>query len=128
MQLCEQVKMTDFANRQVGNLSGGQLQRVFVARAILQQAEIVVLDEPFVGIDVESERAIMAILKQWRDEQKTIIVIHHDLNKVYDYFDELVIMNHGIIDFGPTQEVYNSKNISKAFSDDLSSVLFQEVN
>ncbi|AYW46429.1 metal ABC transporter ATP-binding protein [Tetragenococcus koreensis] len=124
----EQVKMTDFANRQIGNLSGGQLQRVFVARAILQQAEIVVLDEPFVGIDVESERAIMAILKQWRDEQKTIIVIHHDLNKVYDYFDELVIMNHGIIDFGPTQEVYNSKNISKAFSDDLSSVLFQEVN
>ena len=85
----EQVKMTDFANRQIGNLSGGQLQRVFVARAILQQAEIVVLDEPFVGIDVESERAIMAILKQWRDEQKTIIVVHHDLNKVYDYFDEL---------------------------------------
>ena len=99
-----------------------------MARAILQQAEIVVLDEPFVGIDVESERAIMAILKQWRDEQKTIIVVHHDLNKVYDYFDELVIMNHGIIDFGPTQEVYNSKNISKAFSADLSSVLFQEVN
>ncbi|MGO3601264.1 MAG: metal ABC transporter ATP-binding protein [Enterococcus faecalis] len=124
----EQVKMTEFANRQIGNLSGGQLQRVFVARAILQQANIVVLDEPFVGIDIDSERAIMTILKQWRDEQKTIIVIHHDLNKVYDYFDELVIMNHGIIDFGPTQKVYNSENIEKAFSADLSSVLFQEVN
>lgn len=127
-QALEQVKMTDFAKRQIGNLSGGQLQRVFVARAILQQAEIVILDEPFVGIDVESERAIMAILKQWRDEQKTIIVIHHDLNKVYDYFDELVIMNHGIIDFGPTQKVYTPKNIGAAFSADLSSVLFQEVN
>ncbi|MFR4510227.1 MAG: metal ABC transporter ATP-binding protein [Enterococcus avium] len=124
----EQVKMTDFANRQIGNLSGGQLQRIFVARAILQKAEIVVLDEPFVGIDLESERAIMAILKQWRNEQKTIIVIHHDLNKVYDYFDELVIMNHGIIDFGPTQEVYTPQNIGEAFSADLSSVLFQEVN
>lgn len=122
----EMVGMTDFSKRQIGNLSGGQLQRVFVARAILQEAEIVILDEPFVGIDLQSEGAIMEILKQWRDEQKTIIVIHHDLNKVFDYFDDLVIMNHGIVAEGPTAEVYNAENIEKAFSADLSSVLFQE--
>lgn len=123
----KKVNMSDYCDRQIGNLSGGQLQRIFVARAILQQAEIVILDEPFVGIDLESEGAIMKILKQWRNENKTIIVIHHDLNKVFDYFDELVVMNHGIIDYGPTKEVYNSKNIEKAFSADLSSVLFKEV-
>ena len=121
-----QVSLTEFAKRQIGNLSGGQLQRVFVARAIVQQAEIIILDEPFVGIDLQSETAIMRILKQWRDAGKTIIVIHHDLNKVHDYFDDLVILNHGIVDFGPTNEVYNPKNIERAFSADLSSVLFAE--
>lgn len=122
----EQVSLTEFSKRQVGNLSGGQLQRVFVARAIVQQAEIIILDEPFVGIDLQSETAIMKILKQWRDENKTIIVIHHDLNKVSKYFDDLVILNHGIVDYGPTDKVYNPKNIEKAFSADLSSVLFDE--
>jgi len=68
----------------------------------------------------------MRILKQWRDAGKTIIVIHHDLNKVHDYFDDLVILNHGIVDFGSTNEVYNPKNIERAFSADLSSVLFAE--
>lgn len=122
----EQVSLNEFSKRQIGNLSGGQLQRVFVARAIVQEAEIIILDEPFVGIDLQSETAIMNILKQWRDENKTIIVIHHDLNKVTKYFDDLVILNHGIVDFGPANEVYNSKNIESAFSADLSSVLFQE--
>ena len=122
----EQVSLSKFKKRQIGNLSGGQLQRVFVARAIVQQAEILILDEPCVGIDLQSETAIMQILKQWRDENKTIIVIHHDLNKVTKYFDDLVILNHGIVDFGPAQEVYNPKNIESAFSADLSSVLFQE--
>jgi ABC-type Mn/Zn transport systems, ATPase component len=120
-----QVSLTKFAKRQIGNLSGGQLQRVFVARAIVQQAEIIILDEPFVGIDLQSETAIMKILKQWRDENKTIIVIHHDLNKVTKYFDDLVILNHGIVDFGPVGEVYTPNNIEKTFSADLSSVLFE---
>ncbi|TGD21553.1 metal ABC transporter ATP-binding protein [Companilactobacillus suantsaicola] len=120
----EQVSLTEFSKRQIGNLSGGQLQRVFVARAIVQEAEIIILDEPFVGIDLQSETAIMQILKQWRDDGKTIIVIHHDLNKVTKYFDDLVILNHGIVDYGPAREVYNPKNIERAFSADLSSVLF----
>ncbi|APX71698.1 metal ABC transporter ATP-binding protein [Companilactobacillus allii] len=126
----EQVALEEFSKRQIGNLSGGQLQRVFVARAIVQEADIIIMDEPFVGIDLQSETAIMKIMKQWRDDNKTIIVIHHDLNKVSRYFDDLVIMNHGILDYGPTARVYNAQNIEHAFSPDLSEVLFetQEVN
>lgn len=120
----EQVDLVEFANRQIGQLSGGQLQRVFVARAILQEAELIILDEPFVGIDLQSETAIMAILHQWRDAGKTIIVVHHDLNKVSRYFDDLVILNHGIVDYGPVVDVYTPANIERTFSADLSAVLF----
>lgn len=120
----EQVGLSEFSSRQIGQLSGGQLQRVFIARAIVQEAEIIILDEPFVGIDLQSERKIMQILKTWRDEGKVIIVVHHDLNKAPQYFDDLVILNHGIVDFGPTKSVYSSKNIQKAFSADLSQALF----
>ncbi|KRO28390.1 manganese abc transporter, atp-binding protein (mtsc) [Lactiplantibacillus fabifermentans DSM 21115] len=120
----EQVDLAEFADRQIGQLSGGQLQRVFVARAIVQEAQVIILDEPFVGIDLQSETAIMAILKQWRDAGKTIIVVHHDLNKVSHYFDDLVILNHGIIDYGPVDDVYTADNIERTFSADLSAVLF----
>lgn len=122
----QQVNLADFAQRQIGNLSGGQLQRVFVARAIVQNADVIILDEPFVGIDMHSEAAIMAILQAWRQSGKTIIVIHHDLNKVSQYFDDLVILNHGIVAAGPTADVYTQANISQAFSSDLSQVLFTE--
>lgn len=120
-----QVGLVDLAHRQIGQLSGGQLQRVFVARAIVQEAELIILDEPFVGIDLQSENAIMAILHEWRDAGKTIVVVHHDLNKVSTYFDSLVIMNHGILAAGPVAEVYNATNITKAFSSDLAGVLFE---
>ena len=82
------------------------------------------MDEPFVGIDMKSEQEIMTILNQWRDAGKTLIVVHHDLNKVSKYFDELVVMNHGIVAEGPVKEVYTAQNIERAFSADLSSVLF----
>lgn len=125
----EQVQLSALGRRQIGNLSGGQLQRVFVARAIVQNADLIILDEPFVGIDLESETTIMAILRRWRDAGKTIIIVHHDLNKVSRYFDDLVVMNHGIIDYGPVDQVYTAENITRAFSSDLSAVLFdrQEV-
>ncbi|WP_277755191.1 metal ABC transporter ATP-binding protein [Lacticaseibacillus rhamnosus] len=122
LEALEQVGLADFTKRQISQLSGGQLQRVFVARAIVQQADIMILDEPFVGIDMKSEQEIMAILNQWR--KKTLIVVHHDLNKVSNYFDELVVMNHGIIAEGPVEEVYTAQNIERAFSADLSNVLF----
>ena len=124
LEALEQVGLADFTKRQISQLSGGQLQRVFVARAIVQQADIMILDEPFVGIDMKSEQEIMAILNQWRDAGKTLIVVHHDLNKVSNYFDELVVMNHGIIAEGPVEEVYTAQNIERAFSADLSNVLF----
>ncbi|RRK11744.1 metal ABC transporter ATP-binding protein [Lactiplantibacillus garii] len=122
----QRVDLADLADRQIGQLSGGQLQRVFVARAILQDAQLIILDEPFVGIDLQSETAIMAILHQWRDAGKTIIVVHHDLNKVSRYFDDLVILNHGIVDYGPVQDVYTPANIERTFSADLSAVLFTQ--
>ncbi len=121
----EQVSLTAFAKRQIGQLSGGQLQRVFVARAIVQEADIIILDEPFVGIDLQSETAIMTIMKAWRDAGKTIIVVHHDLNKVTQYFDDLVIMNHGIVAYGPVESVYHADNMAQAFSEDLSAILFE---
>ena len=102
------------------------MQRVFVARAIVQQAEVVILDEPFVGIDMKSEEDIMRVLKKWRDDGKTIIVVHHDLNKVGKYFDELLIMNHGVIAHGPVAEVYNQANVQQAFSADLGAILFNK--
>ncbi|MDR3241894.1 MAG: metal ABC transporter ATP-binding protein [Lactobacillaceae bacterium] len=122
----EQLELVEFAQRQIGELSGGQLQRVFVARAIVQDAEVVILDEPFVGIDMASEAIIVRILKQWSESGKTIIVVHHDLNKVKTYFDNLVIMNHGIVASGKVEETYNLENISKAFSEDLGEVLFDQ--
>lgn len=126
MKALEQVNLTEFRNRQIDELSGGQLQRVFVARAIVQQADVVILDEPFVGIDMKSEEEIMHVLRDWRAAGKTIIVVHHDLNKVANYFDDLLIMNHGIVAHGPVSDVYNKVNIQQAFSADLSAVLFTE--
>lgn len=120
------VNLMPFKQRQIGGLSGGQLQRVFVARAIVQNADVIILDEPFVGIDMKSENDIMAILNQWRDAGKAIIVVHHDLNKVSDYFDNLVIVNRGIVAAGSTETVYTKENIATAFSGDLGNLLFTD--
>lgn len=120
------VKLAEFSKRQIGELSGGQLQRVFVARAIVQNADVIILDEPFVGIDMKSEAEIMAIMKKWRAAGKTIIVINHDLNKVTTYFDDLVVVDHGIVAHGKTQDVFTKENVAKAFSGDLSAILFDD--
>ncbi|MDR0922102.1 MAG: metal ABC transporter ATP-binding protein [Lactobacillales bacterium] len=119
-----QLGLIEYKDRQIGELSGGQLQKAFVARAMVQEAKVVILDEPFVGIDMKSESEIMAFLKSWRDEGKIILVIHHDLNKVTSYFDHLMIINRGIVDQGETSEVYTKENISRAFSGDFGKLLF----
>lgn len=121
-----QVDLADFKTRQIGSLSGGQLQRVFVARAIVQDAEVVILDEPFVGIDMASEQNIMRILKSWCELGKTIIVVNHDLNKVTEYFDNLVILRRAIIAQGKVSDTYIKENIQKAFSADFGSLLFEK--
>ncbi|NYS48467.1 metal ABC transporter ATP-binding protein [Streptococcus danieliae] len=122
----QQVQIEDLADRQIGQLSGGQLQRAFVARAILQDADLIILDEPFVGIDAESEAQIMKILRLWKDEGRTILVIHHDLSKVHDYFDELILMNRGIIQAGPSQQVFTAENLAQVFNPDFATIYFQE--
>ncbi|HEX6593138.1 MAG TPA: metal ABC transporter ATP-binding protein [Bacillota bacterium] len=113
-----EVGMEHFKNKQIGELSGGQQQRVFLARALAQRAEIFLLDEPFVGIDVASEKTIINILKQLRDEGKTVLVVHHDLAKVEDYFDDLILLNKELIQTGPVRDVFQQEYMTKAFQSD----------
>src|SRR5690606_10726144 len=94
---------------------GGQQQRVFLARALAQKADMFFLDEPFVGIDVTSEALIIGILKELRDEGKTVFVVHHDLTKVEDYFDELILINKELIGAGPVKNVMKPEIMKAAY-------------
>lgn len=116
LQCLQRVGMEEFHNRQIGELSGGQQQRVFLARALAQQSEVLFLDEPFVGIDVSSEETIITILKELKNSGKTILVVHHDLSKVSDYFDQLVLLNKELIGFGDVEQVLRADILSKAYS------------
>lgn len=109
--------MADFAERQIGELSGGQFQRVLIARTLLQEAEFIFLDEPFVGIDAMSEAIIVGLLREFRQQGKTIFIVHHDLGKVTEYFDELVMMNQHLIAYGPTTTVFTETNLKETFGD-----------
>ncbi|MEY8292945.1 metal ABC transporter ATP-binding protein [Carnobacteriaceae bacterium 52-44] len=114
------VGMEDFAEKQIGQLSGGQQQRVFVARSLAQKASIFFLDEPFVGVDIKSEEIIINILKELRDEGKTIFVIHHDLTKLENYFDDIIVINKYIYGAGPVKEIFTPERMEKAFQAPLS--------
>ncbi|MFK2826794.1 metal ABC transporter ATP-binding protein [Bacillus sp. B190/17] len=116
LQCLQRVGMEDFSKRQIGELSGGQQQRVFLARALAQKAEIFFLDEPFVGIDAASEETIIHILKELKESGKTILVVHHDLSKVSDYFDQLILLNKELIGFGAVNQVFCADILSKAYS------------
>lgn len=111
------VKMEDFKNRQISELSGGQFQRILIARTFVQDATFIFLDEPFVGIDANSEQIIMALLNDFKTRGKEIFIVHHDLSKVERYFDELVILNKTLIAQGSTEEVFTEKNLKQAFGD-----------
>lgn len=123
----EKVKMNEFKDRQIGELSGGQLQRVFIARALAQDADIVFLDEPFVGIDMVSEQVIVDILKEMSNQGKTIVIVHHDLHKVTDYFDELIILNHQLIASGAVTDTFTTENIQKAYGEIMGQVIIKGV-
>ncbi|NBJ69520.1 MULTISPECIES: metal ABC transporter ATP-binding protein [Clostridia] len=116
MECLKKVGMEKYAKNQIGELSGGQQQRVFLARALAQKAEYFFLDEPFVGIDVASEEVIIRILKDLRNEGKTVFVVHHDLSKVKSYFDDLVLINKEIISSGPVEYVFKPKLMQKAYN------------
>lgn len=116
MACLEQVGMARYAHRQIGALSGGQQQRVFIARALAQDAELLFLDEPFIGIDVQSEQTIVHVLRTLRDGGKTALIVHHDLNKVPDYFDDVLLINKTVIGCGPVEEVFTRERIMTAFA------------
>ncbi|OEG17211.1 metal ABC transporter ATP-binding protein [Enterococcus quebecensis] len=121
------VQLEDFAKRQIGELSGGQLQRVFIARVLAQGADIIVLDEPFVGIDMTSEKVIMDILKQLKDAGKTIVIVHHDLHKVAHYFDDVIILKKKLIACGPVTTTFTNKNIQLAYGETMGDIIIKGV-
>ncbi|MGY3777664.1 metal ABC transporter ATP-binding protein [Isobaculum melis] len=124
----KKVKMEDFAKRQIGELSGGQLQRVFIARALIQEADIILLDEPFVGIDMKSEQVIIDLLKELKMQGKTILIVHHDLSKVTDYFDDVIILNRYLVGCGPLDSTFTTENIQLAYGETMGNVLIKGVN
>ncbi len=115
LEALEKVDMAAFANRQISQLSGGQQQRVFLARALLQQADIYFMDEPFQGVDATTERAIISLLKELRGQGRTVVVVHHDLQTVKEYFDWVTLLNVRRIASGPVEEVYTERNLRLAY-------------
>ena len=114
-QALEKVGLSDFADRQISQLSGGQQQRVFLARALAQNARIYFMDEPFQGVDATTERAIVSILKELRNEGKTVVVVHHDLQTVPDYFDWVTMLNVRRIAGGPVSDVFTEQNLKLTY-------------
>ncbi|MEO1773417.1 MAG: metal ABC transporter ATP-binding protein [Pseudomonadota bacterium] len=111
----DRVGMADFAERQIGQLSGGQQQRVFLARALAQQAELYLLDEPFAGVDAATERAIIDVLKDLRDEGKAVVAVHHDLATVADYFDRVLLLNVRRISEGPVETTFTPETLAATY-------------
>jgi manganese/zinc/iron transport system ATP- binding protein len=110
-QALEKVGMLDYASRQISQLSGGQQQRVFLARALAQDAQIYIMDEPFQGVDATTERAIVALLQELRHAGKTVLVVHHDLQTVPEYFDWVTLLNVRRIASGPVEDVFTEQNL-----------------
>lgn len=111
----EQVGMLEFKDRQISELSGGQQQRAFIARALVQEADIYLMDEPFQGVDSTTEKSIVEILKQLKAEGKTIIVVHHDLQTVPTYFESVALINKAVIVSGKVSEVFTQENIDVTY-------------
>ena len=111
----EKVGMGEFRDRQISQLSGGQQQRVFLARALAQDARIYLMDEPFAGVDAATERAIIDILIELRSQDKTMLVVHHDLQTVTQYFDWVIMLNMRVVASGPTDEAFTDENLHKTY-------------
>ncbi len=111
----DRVGLADFARRQISQLSGGQQQRVFLARALVQEADLYLMDEPFAGVDAATERAILEVLRDLRSTGKTALVVHHDLQTVADYFDHVLLLNMRLVASGPTSEVFTEENLRRTY-------------
>lgn len=115
----EKMGMATYASRQISQLSGGQQQRVFLARALAQDADIYFMDEPLAGVDAATERAIMKILKELKEQRKTVMIVHHDLQTVAEYFDWVLLINRTVIAHGPTDKAFTKENIMKTYGGNL---------
>jgi manganese/zinc/iron transport system ATP- binding protein len=115
MECLDRVGMADFAKRQISQLSGGQQQRVFLARALAQDAKIYFMDEPFAGVDASTEIAIVDVLRTLRDDGRTVICVHHDLQTIPEYFDHVLLLNMRIVAQGPVAEAFTQENLQKAY-------------
>ena len=115
MAALERVGLADYAHRQISHLSGGQQQRTFLARALVQDADIYFMDEPFAAVDAATERAIVELLKELQKRGKTVLVVHHDLATVPQYFDWIVLLNMRVVAAGPTDEVFTQENLRRTY-------------
>lgn len=111
----ERVGMAEFKDRQIGELSGGQKKRVFLARAIAQDSQVILLDEPFTGVDVQTEEEIIKLLKAMRDEGRVMLVSTHNLGSVPEFCDHTILIKETVLAFGPTADVFTQKNLEMAF-------------
>ncbi len=114
-----QVEMTRFARRQIGELSGGQQQRVFLARALAQEAELLLLDEPLAGLDLPSQEAILRILERMHDQGLTLLIATHDLNQAAEQFDKMLLLNRRVVAYGPPAQVLTPDNLGRAYGGQL---------
>jgi manganese/iron transport system ATP-binding protein/manganese/zinc/iron transport system ATP- binding protein len=119
------VRMTDFAHRQIGELSGGQQQRVFMARALAQGSDILLLDEPFAGVDAATERAILEVLERAKKSGKTLVVVHHDLSTATEYFDKLLLIKQRLYAYGEPHMVLQEDLLSQVYEGKLK--IFKDV-
>jgi ABC-type Mn2+/Zn2+ transport system ATPase subunit len=111
----DRVEMTPLRDRQIGELSGGQKKRAFLARALAQQGTVLLLDEPFTGVDVKTEKAMIQLLMELRDRGHTILVSTHDLTSVSTFCDQVVFINQTVLAYGDTQDVFTQENLNRAF-------------
>jgi len=110
-----QVGMEAFASRQIAQLSGGQQQRVFLARALAQEADLYLMDEPFAGVDASTEEAVLELLMRLRDNGKTILVVHHDLQTAARYFDWMIMLNTRLVAAGPSEQVFTNEMLQETY-------------
>ena len=125
MDALRKMEIEQLAHRQISQLSGGQQQRTFLARSLVQNADLYFMDEPFAAVDAATERAIITLLRELRQQGKTIIVVHHDLHSVPEYFDRLILLNLRMVASGPTSEVFTEANLQKTYGGKLT--LLEEV-
>jgi manganese/zinc/iron transport system ATP- binding protein len=115
LECLEKVGMAAFARRQISQLSGGQQQRVFIARALAQDARIYLMDEPFAGVDAATEGAIITLLREMKSQNRTVLVVHHDLQTVPEYFDWTMLLNLRLVAFGPTPAVFTREMLHETY-------------